>query len=191
VRNYAAAPVAFRERRSCVELGEQDIVEEAASKPVPPALVAIDRFLSLPRTTWQAADVCASALVKGLGARAVLIHERCHDGTFRIIGVHGLRTHDLLGANEAGAHDLVVTTLRTTEQAVIFPIRSKLPPSAPNRFSVVGATHAVLVIPVHSLTGVVGMIEVFDPNERGGTFELCRQIANRLGRYLSQRKVAA
>jgi hypothetical protein len=144
-------------------------------------------------SSWQAASICAGALVKALGARAVVVHS--HDlvrRELRTIGVHGDRVGDLLGGSDLSDDDLVASAVICNEKPVTMRFDGELPRLAPRRLEILGAPHTLVAVPAMAWGRCVGMIEVVDPDERvaARVADSASYVAERLAAYLSGRLAA-
>lgn len=149
--------------------------------------------LELVDSSWQAASVCAAALARALGARAVVVHS--HDlasRELRTIGVHGEHTADLLGSSELSDDDLVASAVICNEKAVTMRFDGELPRLAPRRLEVLGAPRTLVAVPAMAWGRCVGMIEIIDADDRfaGRVADSAGYVAERLAAYLSGRLAA-
>jgi hypothetical protein len=194
-RQYDAHPVVVGEPADdSLELDDDDILEVTTTIDPVDEILGRTGVLARARSTWQAADVVASALARALGARAVIVHTMSPDATSsRIIGVHGARTQDLLGSTEAGPDDVVLGTLRGTGKVATMRFQAhRLPRAIPARFRLVGATAALVAFPVMIGSSWLGVVEVVDPNRVDDrALRQGRAIATRFSEYLSTRNAAA
>jgi hypothetical protein len=170
---YDATPPTIRSRApSAVELDDNDIVEskpKSGSPPPPPSLRDAVPVLSVKleqlaraRTTWEAAGVCASALLRTLSARAVLVHQ--HDsvrGELRIIGAHGPAAQDLLGGIESVSDCVFMSAAVTNGKSVHAELDGLSARLVAHRHALLKAT-SIDVIPVVVDGRCVAVIEVVD-----------------------------
>jgi hypothetical protein len=149
--------------------------------------------LEFVETSWQAANVCASALAHALGARAVVIHS--HDlasRELRAIGAHGPNANDLLGAAEPSDDDFVASAVICNGKPVVMRFDGELPRLAPQRLTTVGASRALVAVPALAWGRCVAMIEVVDPDDRFASraADCAAYVAERLAAFLSARVAA-
>jgi hypothetical protein len=149
--------------------------------------------LELVESSWQAASVCASALARALGARAVVVH--AHDlarRELRAIGVHGDRTADLLGSLDLSDDDLVASAVICNEKAVTMRFDGELPRLAPRRLTILGAPRTLVAVPAMAWGRCVAIIEIIDADDRFASrvADSAAYVAERLAAYLSGRLAA-
>lgn len=149
--------------------------------------------LELVESSWQAASVCAAALARALGARAVIVHS--HDLTrreLRAIGVHGEGTADLLGSSDLSDDDLVASAVICNEKPVTMRFDGELPRLAPRRLAILGAPRTLVAVPAMAWGRCVAMIEIIDADARfaGRVADAALYVAERLAAYLSGRLAA-
>jgi hypothetical protein len=149
--------------------------------------------LNFVHTATNAATVCAEALARALGARAVLVH--IHDGDsgeLRVIGVHGPRTMSLVNTTETIDDDLVASAASCNGKPVTMTFDGELPRSAPRRLRVIGVNRSLVAVPAMIWNRFIAMIEVIDPDERLAprAADATSYVAKRLAEYLVERAVA-
>jgi hypothetical protein len=117
-------------------------------------------------TPWQAAGVCAQALEKALGARAVLIHTYDARTTeLRVVAAQGPKADVLLGASALVEDDFVGATVVANRKPMARFIDGDLPRVAPERLRAVGAAKTLLATPAIANGEVVAMVEIVDASE--------------------------
>jgi hypothetical protein len=154
------------------ELLDDDILEEevvvappAKRDPIATLLEDIGD-LELFGSAWQAAGICAAALVKALGAEAVLVHAvDAQAAELRIIGVHGAKTRNLLGECATVEDDFVGSTVASNGRPMTMRFDGELPRVAPPRLGLVEAKRSLVAVPVMASSGCVAVIEVVDADE--------------------------
>lgn len=149
--------------------------------------------LNFVHTATNAATVCAEALARALGARAVLVHMHDVDqGDIRIIGVHGPRTMALVNTTEKIDDDLVGAPVSCNAKPVTMTFDGELPRSAPRRLRVIGVNRNLVAVPAMIWNRLVAMIEVIDPDERlaSRAADAASYVAKRLAEYLIERAAA-
>ena len=117
-------------------------------------------------TPWQAAALCAQALEKALGARAVIIHT--HDARtteLRVVAAQGPKADVLLGASGLVEDDFVGSTVVANRKPMSMFIDGELPRFAPERIRALGASKSLVAAPALAKNEVVAMIEVIDATE--------------------------
>jgi hypothetical protein len=144
--------------------------------------------LNFAATAWEAAGVCASALAKALGARAVVIHT--HDlrrRELRAIGAHGAGDVEIIGLSESSEDDLVASAVICNERTVTMRFDGELPRVAPQRLHAVGAPRTVVAVPGMAWGRCLAIIEVIDADERFSTrvADSASYVAERFAEYLS------
>lgn len=170
---------------SVIDLRDDDIVESSPSPavrrstppPPPRAKKARRDPLEVAReaigelgylaTAAQAASVCAAAVAKALGARAVIIHT--HDprtSEIRIVGAAGAKSAALVGAAALVEDDFVASTVVWNKKPMKMFIDGTLPRVAPERMRAVGASRSLVAAPASAKGDVLAMIEVVDPEEK-------------------------
>lgn len=117
-------------------------------------------------TPWQAAGVCAQALEKALGARAVIIHTYDARTTeIRVVAAQGPKADVLLGASALVEDDFVGSTVVANKKPMALYIDGELPRIAPERIRAMGAAKSLVASPAIAKAEVVAMIEVVDATE--------------------------
>jgi hypothetical protein len=149
--------------------------------------------LDFVETSWQAADVCAVALAKALGARAVVVH--AHDlarREIRAIGAFGPRSHEVLGSFEPSEDDFVASAAICNGKPVTMKFDGELPRLAPRRLSTVGAARSLVAVPVLAWGRCVALIEVVDADEMfaARVLDAVAYAAEHLAEFLSARAAA-
>lgn len=173
---------------------EQSSSRSAVASPAPlarfesvldPAEVLFERMyeLELVDTLWQAASVCAVALGRALGARAVLVH--AHDSErreLRMIGVYGNDTTEIVGSLAGSDDDLVGSAVICNEKAVTMRFQGELSRLAPHRFKILGAPQVLVAVPVMARARCLAIIEILDAENRFAdrVADSAAYVANRL-----------
>ena len=144
-------------------------------------------------SAWQAASICASALGRALGARAVLVHT--HDlasRELRAVGVHGDDAFDVLGSSDLSDDDLVASAAICNQKPVTMRFDGELPRIAPRRLEILGAPRILVAVPALSWGRCVAMIEVVDADERYASrvIDAATYVAERLAVVLAGRLAA-
>lgn len=117
-------------------------------------------------TPWQAAGVCAQALEKALGARAVIIHTYDAGTTeLRVVAARGPKADVLLGASALVEDDFVGSTVVANRRPMTMLVDGDLPRVAPERLRAMGAAKSLIASPAIGGGEVVAMIEVLDATE--------------------------
>lgn len=145
-------------------------------------------------SSWQAASVCATALGRALGARAVVVHtHNLASRQLRAVGVHGEDAFDVLGSSDASDDDLVASAAICNQKPVTMRFDGELPRIAPRRLEILGAPRTLVAIPVMSWGRCVAMIEVVDADERYASrvIDAGTYVAERLAMVLAGRLAAA
>jgi hypothetical protein len=141
-------------------------------------------------TPWQAAGVCAQALMKALGARAVIIHT--HDAPraeIRVVAATGPKSDALLGASALVEDDFVGSTVIANRKPMTMFIDGELPRFAPDRLRAVGAEKSLVTAPAIANDDVVAMIEVVDAETTGATVERAMDYtAKQLSAFLAKKR---
>jgi hypothetical protein len=172
---YDEKPPTIRARApSRVELEDEDIIASRPSRApaVPPARRGRDPLpvlsvkleqLGWTRTTWEAAGVCASALMRTLSARAVLVHlyDASH-GEIRIVGAHGAHAQDLLGAVETVADCVFASAAVTNGKPVHVALAGLSSRLVPRRHDILKATTSLDIVPVVVDGRCIAIIEALD-----------------------------
>lgn len=141
-------------------------------------------------TPWQAAGVCAQALEKALGARAVIIHSYDARTTeLRVVAARGPKADVLLGASALVEDDFVGSTVVTNRKPMSLSIDGELPRIAPDRLRAMGATKSLLAAPAVAKNEVVAMIEVVDATEANAAVveKAIAHVATQLGAFLAKK----
>jgi hypothetical protein len=149
--------------------------------------------LSFIDSSWQAADVCAGALAKALGARAIVIH--MHDlarREIRAIGACGPRSHEILGSFEPSEDDFVASAAICNGKPVTMKFDGELPRLAPSRLGIVGAARSLVAVPVLAWGRCVALIEIVDADDAYATrvVDAVAYVSERLAEFLSARAAA-
>jgi hypothetical protein len=142
-------------------------------------------------TPWQAAGVCAQALEKALGARAVIIHSYDARTTeLRVVAAQGPKADVLLGASALVEDDFVGATVVANQKPMSMSIDGDLPRIAPERLRAMGAAKSLLAAPAVSKNDVVAMIEVVDATEANPAVveKAIAHVATQLGAFLVAKK---
>jgi hypothetical protein len=144
-------------------------------------------------TAWQAAGVCATALAKALGAKAVVIHT--HDletRQLKAVGTQGEGSFDVLGASEQADDDFVASTVICNGKPLTMRFDGELPKLAPRRLALMGAARTLVAVPAIAWGRCVAVIEVVDADERFAdrTADSAAYVAERLAEFLSERAAA-
>ena len=190
VQKLSPVPAALLE-----QMGNTGPLEPRLGSALDPTEILFEGMyeLELVDGSWQAASVCAAALARALGARAVLVHS--HDLSrreLRTIGVHGDRTADLLGSTDLSDDDIVASAVFCNEKAVTMRFEGELPRLAPLRLAILGAPRTLVAVPAMAWGRCVGMIEIVDPDERfaGRVADAALYVAERFAAFLSGRLAA-
>jgi hypothetical protein len=203
---------------SCVDLIDADIVEVAPaprSSSVPPPMrrstvppptplkkIVVEKRdpvdlvkeaigeLEYFSTPWQAAGICAQALAKALGARAVMIHTHCSRTTeIRVVAAVGPKSDVLLGASALVEDDFVGSTVVANRKPMTMFIDGELPRIAPDRLRAVGAARSLVTTPAIAQNDVVAMIEVVDAETTSDrTDRAMSYAAKQLATFLTSKK---
>lgn len=123
-------------------------------------------------TPWQAAGVCAQALTKALGARAVIVHT--HDARtteIRVVAATGPKADVLLGASALVEDDFVGSTVIANGKPMSMFIDGELPRIAPDRLRAMGAAKSLVATPAMARGEVVAMLEVVDATADAATVD--------------------
>lgn len=142
-------------------------------------------------TPWQAAGVCAQALEKALGARAVIIHSYDARTTeLRVVAAQGPKADVLLGASSLVEDDFVGSTVVANQKPMTMAIDGDLPRIAPDRLRAMGAAKSLLAAPAVAKNDVVAMIEVVDATEANAAVveKVISHVATQLGAFLAKKK---
>jgi hypothetical protein len=142
-------------------------------------------------TPWQAAGVCAQALEKALGARAVIIHSYDTRTTeLRVVAAQGPKADVLLGASALVEDDFVGTTVVANKKPMSMSIDGDLPRFAPERLRAMEAKKSLVAAPAIGKEGVVAMIEVVDASEANASVveKAIAHVATQLGAFLVAKK---
>jgi hypothetical protein len=142
-------------------------------------------------TPWQAAGVCAQALEKALGARAVIIHSYDARTTeLRVVAAQGPKADVLLGASALVEDDFVGSTVVANQKPISVFIDGDLPRIAPERLRAMGAAKSLLSAPAIAKGEVVAMIEVVDATEANPAVveKAIAHVASQLGTFLVAKK---
>lgn len=173
----------------------------APTAPPPPASRARDPIDVLDETIGeleyfgtaaQAATICATALAKTLGARAVVIHQ--HDDKarqLRSIAVDGPKSRPLLGSATRVDDDLLASIVVATGKPTALSFDGTLPRIAPQRLRTAGAARSVVATPAMWAGSCVAVIEVIDATEAPGSkllAEACNLVATNLAVFLGTKK---
>jgi hypothetical protein len=180
---YQSEPPTIRDRTptsETIELEDDDILEATPTSPAPgatiqgkslrdplPVLSVKLQDLTAARSTWEAAGTCATALVRVLLARAVIVH--LYDqglSELRIIGVQCRKANDLLGATEPLSDDLFASAVVTNGKPVQVAFEGLPPRMIPERIRRLDATSSLTAVPVMVDHECVAIIEVVDLDER-------------------------
>ena len=213
------APV-MREKLETLELIDDDIVEsQVVRKTAPPPLrktpsvpppprsevkriSVIDPIdvifeglsdLGFAETMREAAALCARALAKALGAKAVLVH--AHDQPteeIRVIGGYGAGTSDLFGVCAPTADDFVADGVLCNQKAMTMRFDGEVPRFAPRRVTLLGANRSLVAVPTNAQGRCAAIIEVFDADEtyQARVADAASYVAGRLAEYLAARAAA-
>jgi hypothetical protein len=162
-----------------VKRGALDVVKEAVGE--------LEWFA----TPWQAAGVCAQALMKALGAGAVIIHT--HDARtteLRVVAAQGPKADVLLGAAALVEDDFVGSTVVANKKPMSMFIDGELPRIAPDRLRAMGAAKSLVASPAITNGEVVAMIEVVDASEKDAALveKAMAHVATQLGAFLVAKK---
>ena len=141
-------------------------------------------------TPWQAAGVCAQALEKALGARAIIIHSYDPSTTeLRVVAAQGPKADALLGASALVEDDFVGSTVVANKKPMTMFIDGDLPRIAPERLRAVGAAKSLLSAPAIAKGAVVAVIEVVDAKADVSVVEKAAGVvAGQLGAFLVAKK---
>ena len=176
-------------------LADDDILEEVSTAPrtrslPPPVRDPLERLreavgeLEYLATPWQAAGVCAAALMRVLGARAVIVHtydrKACE---LRAIAVESLAPTELLGAITDVSDDADLVRVVATGKASSVRFDGPTPRAVPDRLSAVAPKHGAVSAPAMAPEGCVALIEVVDGG--GRVADACAYAAGQLARFLS------
>jgi hypothetical protein len=142
-------------------------------------------------TPWQAAGVCAQALEKALGARAVIIHSYDARTTeLRVVAAQGPKADVLLGASALVEDDFVGSTVVANRKPMVMAIDGELPRIAPDRLRAMEAAKSLVATPALAKNDVVAMIEVIDATEANAAVadKAIAHVASQLAAFLSAKK---
>jgi hypothetical protein len=163
---YGTTPPSIRRRApSGVALDDDDIIESAPATlrdPVPVLAVKLEQ-LAQARTTWEAAGMCAAALVRTLAARAVLVHlyDPARD-ELRIIGAHGPGAEDLLGGVATASDCVFATAVVTNKKPMLLDLDGLSTRLLPSRHHDLKARELLALAPVVVGERCVAVIEAVD-----------------------------
>lgn len=162
---------------SSIDLADADIVDATPRPSTPPPVPRAAQRRKDPMTMlreaigelgffstpWQAAGVCAAALAKTLGARAVIVHSYdARTSEIRIIGAVGPKADLLLGAAALAEDDFVASNVISNGRPVRMLLEGGLPRIAPERARTVAASESLVAVPVNCGGAVLAMVEVVD-----------------------------
>ena len=188
---------------SALDLADDDIIDSTPARkstppPVPSSSVLPSNDpsgvlhagmygLAFAKSTGEAAEMCAEALAKALGARAVVIHR--HDeaiNELRAIGATGEGDFDIIGSSEPSEDDLVGSAVICNQHSVTMRFEGELPRIAPKRLHHVGAPRTVVAAPAMSWGRCLAIVEVIDADERyaSHTAESATYVAEHLAQFL-------
>lgn len=185
VRASMAPPAAIRIPQQAVP--KITLLKRDALERVKEAVGELQYFA----TPWQAAGVCAQALLKALGARAVIIHTYDTRSTeLRVVAAQGPKADLLLGASALVEDDFVGSTVVANKKPMSMFIDGDLPRFAPERLRAMEATKSLVASPAIVKGEVVAMIEVVDAGEANAPVveKAIAHVATQLGAFLVAKK---
>lgn len=142
-------------------------------------------------TPAQAAGICAAALAKVLGARAVVVHQ--HDPKarqLRAIAVDHVQRRPVVGSTLRVDDDLLASIVVGTGKPTALTFDGTLPRVAPQRLRTIGALRSVVATPAMWAGSCIAMIEVIDAADPSGKTlaEACNFVATNLAVFLGTQK---
>jgi hypothetical protein len=144
-------------------------------------------------TLKSAATMCADALARALGARAVIIHMHDHaHSELRAIAAFGPRTTALVGSTEPSDDDFIASAVICNGAPVSMTFDGELPRLAPRRLRVIGVNRSVVAVPAMVWKRCAAVIEVIDADVRHAhrAADSASYVAQRLSEYLAERAAA-
>ncbi len=137
-------------------------------RPKPSAnLASGPRRIEQSKTSWQAAQTCASAVAETLGARAVLVLSLIDaESKLRVIGASGSNASDHLGET-ISSDDFIASAVVFNERSVVLTFDDGAP-SGPARLRALGARASLIAVPIMAGGACVGVIEVVDATGHEG-----------------------
>ena len=197
MKAYARQAPVFRDRLPTLELPDEDLVEDPDPQCDAPSESQLDRSASLfesmyemgfVESAWQAARICADALGRHLGARAVIV--QAHDpvrGELRTIGVHGTAA-DQLGAAHSSDDDIVSSAVLCNETPMTLRLDAELSRLAPRLRGSVGASCTLVAVPAMAEGRCLAVVEIVDADEDVGLqLVAAAYVAQRFAEFLSAR----
>ncbi len=212
---YASSPPVIRERIDTLnEEGQNELRDEIEEAPIStirvkapsplavvssavfpdPAEVLFDTTYELEfvETTLEAAQVCASALLRALGARSVMVHfYDARRRELRVMAAYGASADEVVGSVENVDDDLTGGAALCNEKTVSIELDGALPRTAARRLERVGARSLVVATPAMVSGRCVALVEAIDPDPRfsGRAAESARYVADRFAEFVEERAI--